>query len=1120
MRSRFCFAFVLAALGAILAAPASAQSFNIPAGGFTTSNVCANNSSPGANCVVLTNGSPSQPKVISGGILQLTSANLNQHGSAWYRLQQPLSTGFTTAFQFQITNKNLCFFCSFPADGLALVIQNDPAGTGAIGYTGNGDNIAYGNNDISTASGPRAAILNSLAIELDTHQNTDYGDPNGNHIAVQSCGPNNASTLTPNSADHTYICPNGSPAALALQSLPSGLSLSDGLLHTITVNYLPPATCTSSCNNLSVYFDSTLILQATLNIAQQLNLTGGSTAFVGFTAATGSLAQNNNIVSWSFSQWPLAPITINQPVQPTSPTNFNYTSNLNAVTDYSQSALPPTSFQGLIMQGTAAEITDQQFSDLVANTPFQGSSCQHQDIGNGTFGCVTTTNLCTTPTNSVPSGANCLTTGSTPLIVVSNTYNLDPSQKPLIAPGYIMGKDTAVSCGASADNTCKGLVSIFTGVSGDSLKTTGGTNNFNSVLIPILGGVQPSTSITTVPPLNNGWTNGNVAVNFNGIDTVPSNNTNPPPTLPTVTSINYAATGANVPSPASGTLTGAGGSVNIPITVEGTTTITYAATDSSKVVETLVTNSGNNVSSATPTFTISVDLTVPSVICTQPAIAWQAVDVVVSCAASDNAGGSGLVGPSSFTVQTNVPAGTETNSATIAPVTVKDVAGNTSLPQPQQGSFGPFEVDKLAPVIAGPTISPSSPTFGQTVTASYSCTDGGSGVVQCGPSGSANFASTASTGPLSSTAPGSTGPHTLTVAAQDAVGNQSAPSVVSYTVAQATPTITWANPAAITYGTPLSATRLNATASVAGTFAYTPAAGTVLTAGTQTLSVSFTPTDTNDYTTASASVQLSVTKAASTITWVAPATIVYGTPLSAAQLNATANVAGTFTYSPAAGAVLSAGTQTLSVAFAPTDSTDYSGATASVQLVVIKATPTVTWSNPASIPYGTPLSTTQLNASANVPGTFVYTPAAGTVLPAGTQTLTAAFTPSDQVDYATVSKQVTILVTQPLITFSPGSVNFGTVKLNSVTTITVAVSNPGSAPLTVSKIAIAGSNEDNDLFKITNNCKSAVAPGGGCGFSVTFSATEVESYAFTILVTDNVTGSPQQIPLTANVVKH
>ena len=60
--------------------------------------------------------------------------------------------------------------------------------------------------------------------------------------------------------------------------------------------------------------------------------------------------------------------------------------------------------------------------------------------------------------------------------------------------------------------------------------------------------------------------------------------------------------------------------------------------------------------------------------------------------------------------------------------------------------------------------------------------------------------------------------------------------------------ITWANPAAISYGTALSGTQLNATANVPGTFAYTPAAGVVLNAGTgQTLHVDFTPTDAANY---------------------------------------------------------------------------------------------------------------------------------------------------------------------------------------------------------------------------------------------------------------------------------
>ena len=81
------------------------------------------------------------------------------------------------------------------------------------------------------------------------------------------------------------------------------------------------------------------------------------------------------------------------------------------------------------MQGTAQSITDQQFSDLVSNTPFQGSTCQHQDTGSGNYNCVTTTDLCTTPTNGNASGANCPNTGTNALIIVNNSYNLDPSQK-------------------------------------------------------------------------------------------------------------------------------------------------------------------------------------------------------------------------------------------------------------------------------------------------------------------------------------------------------------------------------------------------------------------------------------------------------------------------------------------------------------------------------------------------------------------------------------------------------------------------------------------------------------------------------------------------------------------
>jgi hypothetical protein len=153
------------------------------------------------------------------------------------------------------------------------------------------------------------------------------------------------------------------------------------------------------------------------------------------------------------------------------------------------------------------------------------------------------------------------------------------------------------------------------------------------------------------------------------------------------------------------------------------------------------------------------------------------------------------------------------------------------------------------------------------------------------------------------------------------------------------PTISWTAPAAIAYGTALSSTQLSATANVAGTFAYTPAAGTVLKVGTQTLSATFTPTDTKNYSAATASVQLSVNKAAPSITWATPAPITAGTALSATQLDATASIAGSFMYSPVAGTVLAAGTQQLTAVFSPTDTTDYSSATAHASLTVTSTSP-------------------------------------------------------------------------------------------------------------------------------------------------------------------------------------
>ncbi|QNI32851.1 VCBS repeat-containing protein [Alloacidobacterium dinghuense] len=203
-----------------------------------------------------------------------------------------------------------------------------------------------------------------------------------------------------------------------------------------------------------------------------------------------------------------------------------------------------------------------------------------------------------------------------------------------------------------------------------------------------------------------------------------------------------------------------------------------------------------------------------------------------------------------------------------------------------------------------------------------------------------------------------------------------------------------------------------------------------LPSGNRTLTANF-PGDLNFNSSTSAGDAVVVMQTPSVIQWLAPAAIQYGTQLSATQLDATASLPGTFAYTPPAGTVLNAGTQTLSALFVPTDNFNYSNATATVPITVTKAPSVITWPPPAAIEYGTPLGATQLNASANIPGTFVYTPAAGTILTPGTSTLSVAFTPANAVDYNPATATVSISVNgASLVSIAPTNANLGSAAFN------------------------------------------------------------------------------------------
>jgi hypothetical protein len=244
--------------------------------------------------------------------------------------------------------------------------------------------------------------------------------------------------------------------------------------------------------------------------------------------------------------------------------------------------------------------------------------------------------------------------------------------------------------------------------------------------------------------------------------------------------------------------------------------------------------------------------------------------------------------------------------------------------------------------------------------------------------------------------------------------------VATLAVMKATPVISWAPPAAITYGTALGSGQLNATANVPGVFAYIPPAGAVLTAGTDTLAVAFTPADTNDYQSVTDTVSVVVSPAFLTVT-AANASRVYG------QANPafTGNIAGvtngdniTATYTCSAASTSPVGTYAIVPSLVDPNfrRTNYLVMLNNGTLTVTQATPITTWTNPAPIIYGTALSSNQLNATASVPGSFAYTPTNGAALNTGTNTLSAIFTPSDSVDYGGATNTVSLVVSPaPLI---------------------------------------------------------------------------------------------------------
>ena len=316
------------------------------------------------------------------------------------------------------------------------------------------------------------------------------------------------------------------------------------------------------------------------------------------------------------------------------------------------------------------------------------------------------------------------------------------------------------------------------------------------------------------------------------------------------------------------------------------------------------------------------------------------------------------------------------------------------------------------------------------------------------------------------------------------------------TTTKTTPTVTaWPTASAITYGQTLASSTLSGgTASVGGTFTWTTST-TAPGAGTSSEGVTFTPSDATDYNTVTGTVSVTVNKATPTVTaWPTASAITYGQTLASSTLSeGTASAAGAFTWTNSTFAP-NAGTPSEGVTFTPTDAADYNTATGTVNVTVNQATPTVTaWPTASAITNGQTLaSSTLTGGTASVSGTFAWT--TPTTEPStGTDSESVTFTPTDAVDYSTVTGTVSLTVNPgaPTVTaVSPTAASTGVAVTSAVTaTFSEAMNASTITGATFTLVAQGGSAVAGAVSYNAASSTATFTPAANLAYNTTYTAT-------------------------------
>lgn len=395
-------------------------------------------------------------------------------------------------------------------------------------------------------------------------------------------------------------------------------------------------------------------------------------------------------------------------------------------------------------------------SALVPNTSFATSSCMVHtgELIKGNAACTLYTLQCTSGTSTTPSGAQC-PVSSLPNEIFQDVFDGPSFKLPDIATpnngptfhegvGFLMASEgwTGGPCTFDPASGLQDLScpqNLLVDFSGPGLYTSSGyTSHPNSTFIPVTGVPEDLTTVTVLNQHPGYWVNTHSP--FVTLSSQP----------PLLTGTNLPGVGSFIPSPIQ--------------------SITYGILSASSV-------------QPLPSAPASTDTTVAS---------------GVVCPLQANPSDPAATVFATLTQTLTVPA----DGNYLLHYFAEDCAGTREYQFTNAaGSWStsyytyPINVDTVAPVVSsGPTLSPVASTLilgdyikGQTVTATYSCTDDRSGVVTCGTSTFSPTSATLNTGALTSNVSTSSASYTgttqpYTVQAVDAAGNLSAIKSINYTV--------------------------------------------------------------------------------------------------------------------------------------------------------------------------------------------------------------------------------------------------------------------------------------------------------------------------------------------------